>query len=153
MSAANNTPAQLERILRQELTLYKEVLNLCKTQKDILLAKNTGDLLHLVSEKQMRINKIEELERLAAPLKMRRENELERWSADERAQVDPLIRKLQDILGEIVVLEDESKMIAQEKTAEGKQSVQKIQTGKAMLNAYGKASKAPNVARYKDKNG
>ncbi len=153
MSANYDTPSQLERLLRQELALYREVLCLCQSQKDILEAKNSGDLLLLVNEKQQRINKIEQLERLAAPFKAQREKELDRWSADDRAKVDPIIRQLQDILGQIVNLEDESRELAERATQQGRDRVHKIQTGKAMLNAYGKASKIPNISRYKDKNG
>lgn len=154
MSAAYDTPSQLERLLRQELALYREVLNLCQKQKEILQTSNPGDLLLLVNEKQQRIAKIEQLEHLAAPFKSQRERELDSWSAADRAKVDPLIRQLQDVLGQIVNLEDESRLLAEEKACAGRDKVHKIQTGKAMLSAYGKAVKNPGaIARYKDKNG
>ena len=152
MATPEETAAALEKFLKQELALYREVLDLARNQKEYIIAANASALMQVISEKQYRINRIAEIEAEAAPHKRRREAELERWPQSARSRVDPLVRALQEVLGEIVTLEDESRAAAEGVVSTGREKVVKIQTGKAMLNAYGKSAKGLNISRYKDKN-
>lgn len=152
MSSPDEVSVALEKLLRQELSLYREVRELSRGQKNLIEQNDSAALMQAVSEKQFRINKIAQLEQQAAPFKARRETELESWPDSARKRVDPLVRELQTLLGEIVALEDESRAAAEEKVTGSRDKVQKIQTGKAMLNAYGKAMKGMVAPRYKDKN-
>lgn len=145
--------AALQRILRLEISLYKEVRELSRSQLDYIERSDSNGLMRVVGEKQNRIAKIEELEVQGLPLKQQREASLESWPQIARDMVDPLIRQLQAILTEIVALEDQARSAAENFTRDSGEKVRKIQTGKAMLNAYGKSLKGGSFARYKDKQG
>lgn len=152
-SPYQNTADQLEALLRRELALYTEVRDISNSQKALILQSDAGALMQLISEKQMRIERIAELETQAAPLKQRREVELDLWPAEARAKVDPLVRELQALLKEIVTLEEESRNLVESTNRRSSQQVARIQRGKAMLNAYGKAAQGGGISpRYSDHN-
>lgn len=157
MAAVSGTPdeiaQQLVRILRAELALYREMLGLSQQQKEHIEQNDSERLLRIITEKQSRIGKISALESEAAPLKARRDAELESWPQSARDLVDPLIIELQAVLTDIVTLEDEGRSAAEMLSKTSSKKVEKIQKGKAMLNAYGKVNKNVNIARYKDKHG
>lgn len=156
MTASNceSIANELAVLLKRELALYKEVRDISQAQKDLIAQGNADALLHLINEKQIRIDKISLLENTAAPLKKKREHELDRWTNSARAKVDPLVRELQLVLAAIVGLEEESRNLVEAASNNSGQQVQKIQRGKAMLNAYGKAARGGGGApHYSDKNG
>ncbi|GHS90825.1 hypothetical protein FACS1894139_14060 [Planctomycetales bacterium] len=145
--------AELEVALKKQLTLFKEVRDISASQKQYIEAGDADTLMHLINEKQTRLDKIANIDLTAAPLKQRRDAELDRWSADARAHVDPLIRELQDTLGEIVKYEEECRELGNLSVSANTQKVGTIQRGKAMLNAYGKAARGGNGdARYANRN-
>ena len=152
-SPYQQTADELEALLRRELELYVEVREISRSQKDLILQSDANALMLLIAEKQTRLDRIAELEQSAAPLKQRREAELERWPAEARAKVDPLVRELQTTLGEIVSLEEESRALVESTNQRSSQQVARIQRGKAMLNAYGKAARGGGASpRYSDRN-
>ena len=148
------TADALEPLLKRQLELYIEVRDISSSQKELVLQGNVNVLMQVIAEKQSRLDKIAELERLATPLKRQREMELEHWPAEARAKIDPLVRGLQTTLGELVQLEDETRTLVENTQQRSSQQVAQIQRGKAMLNAYGRAARGGGSApRYSNRNG
>ncbi len=159
MTAGNNSmevAQALAAFLKKELALYREVYELSLKQREIIGQKDSEKLLSVIDEKQMRIVKINAIEKEAGPYKKIRERDLETWDQAVRAVVDPYILELREVLGNIVAVEEDSRKAAEELKQSSSAQVVKIQKGKAMLSAYGKSVKIPKniqIPRFKDKKG
>ncbi len=148
----SNLPAQLEELLRRQLVLYREVLDLSRRQQDAIASKDTATLMAILADKQNRIQQIEPLERKAAPLKDEWAEAHEDWPENTREAIETVVGELRGVLGEIVELENAGKASLQESKDASGQKVQQMQKGKMMHKAYGVPRPRPQ-ARYKDRQG
>lgn len=154
MKTLTSADAQrLLELLEAEESIYREVLDLSSRQIQVIDRGEPAELLTLLAQKQKRIEAIDRLSAEIVPLRERCEAEREKIPSEMRQALEEALRRLREILAEIVALENEGeKRLQRAKDAAGNE-IETLQRGKAMHKAYGVGGKVPPSARFKDTNG
>ncbi|MBN2712295.1 MAG: flagellar export chaperone FlgN [Planctomycetes bacterium] len=144
----------LAELLEKQLAIYGSVLDLSRSQRQLIDSGDTSDLMQLLSEKQKLIAEIESVSAVIAPLQNACEGAGDSIPGEVRERIENALAGLRATLAEIVALEDEGQgsLNVQKQGAGGK--LAHLQKGKMMHKAYGgNTKKIPPIARFKDKNG
>ena len=156
MSAAPRTAAGCARELAAaiaEQTRVCRVLADLSARQDAAIDDGDADaLLRLLADKQRLIAEREGLDRAAAPLRSAWETLRDAASADVRAPVEGAWGELVEVMGELVRREEGARSKLEQRQSETGIRANRVQTGKAMLRAYGAALKHPDPSpRYQDR--
>ena len=145
----------LSSSLRVQAEICREVLELSRRQRALVAEENReDDLIALLAEKQMLIDRQRRLAEQALPYRDQWEESARLLSSPEaRAKVEEAWNSLCAILESIVGLEDESRERLREQKGRVSIDIGNLQRGRMVNQAYGGGLKPPPAARYSDKRG
>jgi predicted nuclease with TOPRIM domain len=143
---------KLVQKFNQLTEISQAIRKLSETQQAMVKDDKETELLSLLSDKQILIDRHEKLFAETQDLRTRWEVLKSRVSAAARQQVETAWEKLRTTITEVVSLEDTSRSILQEKQKRVTIDLGKIQRGRITNKAYGNSRPAPNP-RYSDHQG
>lgn len=143
---------QMLQLIGAQRDLFAKILDLSQRQLKLIEAGETDDLLRLLGEKQQLIARNEAINHVLVPLRPVWERQRENAGPRLRQPIEQTLEELQRLLTAVVELENRAQSQAQDAKEQTGQQVGRMQTGKAMLKAYGGATRraAPPTARYHD---
>lgn len=147
--------AEMLRLLTDQRDIFARLREYAVKQLEIIATGDADALLKLLAEKQRLIERNETLKKEIAPFQTQWEGVRERVGLEVRRAVEAMFADLRGHVAAVVELENQASTQAQGARSRTGDQVQKMQTGKAMLKAYGarRSVAAPPPARYHDKNG
>lgn len=145
---------ELAKLLDQQTAICRDILALSQKQQALVEEHKEDDLLRLLNEKQILLNRHKGLMAKTNPFR-------EEWETSARDLAGPQAHQkveaawnaLTAVLDDIIRLEDASREVLQDQHGKVTQEINKLQRGKAMNKAYGGSYKVPPAARYSDKKG
>lgn len=154
---ATDTPrecaAQMLRLLTAQRDLFAEIREQAEKQLTLIEAGDADALLRLLVQKQRLIDRNEAVNAELEPIRVRWDAVRDHAGPELRGPVEAAMTELRAHLTAVIDLENQAKTRAQGTQSETTAQVGKMQTGKAMLKAYGARPGAAPVARFQDKNG
>ncbi len=150
MDEATETARCLRDLLEQQEACYREVLDLSRRQVELIQAKDTAALLEILSEKQARMQAMEEVTRQAGPLLAAWEDQRASVPEADRAAVEEMHERVKTVLARVLELEETSRQALEGSTDEAGRKVAQAQRGKQMLKAYGARPGGGQAPRFTD---
>jgi hypothetical protein len=146
--------ARLAGLLDAQAEICRKILEQSRRQRELVIEMREDELLSLLADKQ---KLIEEQQKLADQARICRDE----WETSARlvsgpaaqARVEAAWNGLRELLDGIVKLEDESRVLLQERKSRLSLDIGNVQRGKIVNKAYGGGFHPPAAARYSDKRG
>ena len=133
--------------LHEQTGIYRQILELSKSQTAAIAQGNEAELLRILAEKQTRIGLIDELSAACMPLRNEWETVRSTVSTSEHDMVDSAFQELRMVLGEIVEIENLSRAQLESEKEKNTARMNQIQQGKVAHKAYGFKTPPPQSTR------
>lgn len=154
LSSPQECAAQMLRLLGSQRDLFAQILDRARRQLQLIDTGDTDALMRLLGEKQRLIQQNETINRELEPVRRQWEQFRDAAGAGLRQPIEQAFEQLRGHIAEVVELENQAQARAEKAKSEAGAQVGRMQTGKAMLKAYGGARRAaPPDPRFHDKNG
>ncbi len=128
---------QIEKLLEQEIDLYREILSLSKNQIELLSPDpDEAVLAQVISEKEDRFQNIQQIDKEVAELAKRVSIE-----PHSDQNIEAQIQEIRSLLTDIVELEKEGNKQVFQMTQDLQNRISKMQTGRQVIDRYGSGRK------------
>lgn len=152
--APNQCARELARLLDAQTEICRSILEKTGRQRALVEERREEELLVLLSDKQMLIDRHQKLSEQSRPCR-------DLWEASARDAADAashaLVERawngLRETLDAIVKLEDATREILEEQKGKVSLDIDRLQRGKIVNKAYGGGRMPPPAARFGDKRG
>ena len=129
--------------LNLELEVYTGLRDLSRRQMTIVEGgADINELLRIVGLKQALIDETDKLERIVGPIKREWTEISERLSSDARESIKGLLRRIQEVLREVVELENRARAILECRKEETGREINRVGKGARANKAYGSRTPA-----------
>jgi hypothetical protein len=128
----------LDLLVRQQ-ERYRQMASLVSDQQRVLQGRDLDALLGLVDRKRALLEEIEDLERDLLPLKARWPELKAALGDAERAAVECALTEIKGLLGEIVRLEEEGRLLMEGRRSSAEDEVRRLLQRRRAQGAYGGA--------------
>ena len=153
----DNDPDACARRLAEQLEKQAEICagikKLSERQQALVAERREDELLRLLSDKQVLLDRHQALFARTQELRDRWEAAKGGASMESQSLAEGAWERLKAVLNEVVALEDASRSLLQEQQDKLTMDIGKVQRGKIANKAYGGSQRPPPQARYSDKKG
>ncbi|MBB6430730.1 flagellar protein FlgN [Algisphaera agarilytica] len=150
---------QLIEMLTQQRDLYKSLEALSGKQQEIIAQGQAEQLLGVLSERQVIVDRLTQINQDLSPLRGRMSEIAEASTEAKRQLLRSLVDEVQAMLESIIQRDEQDRQSLEASKAQVGQELAKVKTAPAAINAYkanaygGGAAGASPTARFTDSSG
>lgn len=147
VSSTHDECGQLIALLTQQRDLYRSLDALSGKQQDIIAQGQAEQLLGVLSERQVIVDQLTQINQELAPLRSRMTEIADASPEEQRQTLRSLVDQVQDMLQSIIARDDEDRQKLEASKAKVGQELSRVNTAPAAINAYRANAAARDAGR------
>ncbi|MEM9883721.1 MAG: flagellar protein FlgN [Planctomycetota bacterium] len=159
-SAGGETPSaacdRLIDLLTRQRDLYRDLLSLSEQQQRVIAEGRAERLLTLLSDRQVIVDELTQINRQVAPLRSRMAELTDAGGPAKKTRLRGLVDEVQGLLESIIAGDDRDRQTLESSKASVKQQLAAIHAGPRAVNHYRQAAASPprpTAAQFTDARG